>query len=72
MDKNYMSPEEAAPLLGISPADIRKFMRSGALDLGLALDPKKTGLRNWRFKIYPDKVRKIRGDEPIKEEDKNE
>ncbi len=65
MAKAYMSPEEAAPLLGISPKDIRRNMRNGALDLGLALDPKKTGQKNWKFKIYPAKLYKITGGEPI-------
>ena len=59
--KPYMSPEEAAPLLGISPADVRKYMRSGVLDLGIALDPKKTGRKTWKFKIYPAKLEKITG-----------
>ena len=36
--KKYMSPEEAAPLLGISPSKIRQYMRNGALDLGLAIE----------------------------------
>lgn len=61
IEKKYLSPEDAAPILGLSPADIRKNMRNGVLDLGLALDPKKTGKKNWKFKIYPDKLNKITG-----------
>ena len=62
--KKYMSPEEAAPLLGISPSKIRQYMRNGALDLGLAIDPKKSGEKNWRFKIYPKKLYKVIGGDP--------
>lgn len=63
-EKKYMSPEEAAPLLGISPAKVRQYMRSGALDLGLVIDPKKSGEKNWRFKIYPAKLYKVIGGDP--------
>ena len=59
--KKYMGPEEAAPLLGISPAKVRQYMRNGVLDLGLVVDPKKSGEKNWRFKIYPAKLYKVIG-----------
>ncbi len=62
--KKYMSPEEAAPLLGISAAKVREYMRKGVLDLGLVIDPKKSGERYWRFKIYPAKLYKVIGGDP--------
>lgn len=63
MEKRYMSPEEAAPLLGISPAKVRQYMRDGVLDIGLVVDPKKSGEKNWRFKIYPAKLYKVIGED---------
>ncbi|WP_455650329.1 hypothetical protein [Enterocloster citroniae] len=62
MAKACMSAEAVAPILGISPKNIRKGMRDGTLDLGVATDPKKSGKSRWDFKIYPAKVEKIIGE----------
>ena len=62
MAKACMSPEEAAPILGISPKNIRRDMRNGTLDLSIAIDSKKAGKKSWEFKIYPAKVEKIIGE----------
>lgn len=61
MVRAWLSPEEAAPILGMKPAKIRKYMRSNALDLGLAIPPEKTGKTKWEFRIYPAKIEKIIG-----------
>ena len=55
MEKRYLSPEDAAPFLGLSAAAVRKYMRNGSMDLGMVLSPKKTGTKTWRYKIYPEK-----------------
>jgi predicted transcriptional regulator len=34
MEKRYLSPEDAAPFLGLSAAAVRKYMRNGSMDLG--------------------------------------
>nr|DAU79466.1 MAG TPA: Regulatory phage protein cox [Caudoviricetes sp.] len=43
MEKRYLSPEDAAPFLGLSAAAVRKYMRNGSMDLGMVLSPQKTG-----------------------------
>ena len=63
-EKKYMSPEEAAPLLGISPAKVRQYMRNGVLHLGLVVAPKKSGEESWRLKIYPAKLYRVIGGDP--------
>ena len=60
--KLWLSPEEAAPVLGMKPAKIRDYMRRGILDLGLAIPPEKTGKTMWEFRIYPAKVERIIGE----------
>lgn len=62
MARLWLSPEEAAPVLGMKPAKIRDYMRRGILDLGLAIPPEKTGKTVWEFRIYPAKVEKIIGE----------
>ena len=62
MAKLWLSPEEAAPVLGMKPAKIRDCMRRGILDLGLAIPPEKTGKTMWEFRIYPAKVARIIGE----------
>ncbi len=58
--KAYLSPEEAALQIGICPREIRKLMRLGQLDLGLAIPP-SGGKKHWTFKIYQGKIDKITG-----------
>ena len=41
---------------------IRKLMRLGEIDLGLAIPPYK-GKSTWTFKIYQEKIDKILGKE---------
>ena len=48
MTRLWLSPEEAAPVLGMKPAKIRNYMRRGILDLGLAIPPEKTGMNRNR------------------------
>lgn len=75
MTRLWLSPEEAAPVLGMKPAKIRNYMRRGILDLGLAIPPEKTGKTVWEFRIYPAKVEKIIGEKlerPEKEESQDE
>ena len=62
MAKLWLSPEEAAPVLGMKPAKSRDYMRRGILDLGLAIPPEKTGKTMWEFRIYPAKVERIIGE----------
>lgn len=62
MARLWLSPEEAAHVLGMKPAKIRNYMRRGILDLGLAIPPEKTGKTVWEFRIYPAKVEKIIGE----------
>lgn len=62
MGRLWLSPEEAAPVLGMKPAKNRNYMRRGILDLGLAIPPEKTGKTMWEFRIYPAKVEKIIGE----------
>ena len=62
MTRLWLSPEEAAPVLGMKPAKIRNYMRRGILDLGLAIPPEKTGKTMWEFRIYPAKIEKIIGE----------
>ena len=58
--KAYLSPEEASSQIGICPREIRKLMRLGQLDLGLAIPP--TGKKkHWTFRIYQGKIDKIIG-----------
>ena len=47
MEKRYLSPEDAAPFLGLSAAAVRS--------------PQKTGTKTWRYKIYPEKLKQITG-----------
>ena len=61
MEKRYLSPEDAAPFLGLSAAAVRKYMRNGSMDLGMVLSPQKTGTKTWRYKIYPEKLKQIIG-----------
>lgn len=63
MSKPYLSPEEASLQLGICPREIRKNMRLGKLDLGLAIPP-GDGKRQWTFRIYQGKIDKITGNSP--------
>lgn len=73
MARLWLSPEEAAPVLGMKPAKIRDYMRRNVLDLGLAIPPEKTGKTMWEFRIYPAKVEKITGSSlEIVKEYKNE
>ncbi len=58
--KAYLSPEEASLQLGISPREIRKYMRLGKLDLGLAIPPEGKK-KHWKFRIYQGKIDKIIG-----------
>lgn len=64
MTKLCLRPEDAAPILGKSPSNIRRDMRRGVLDLGLVIPPEKSGKATWEFRIYPAKVEKIIGGEP--------
>ena len=61
MEKRYLSPEDAAPFLGLSAAAVRKYMRNGSMDLGMVLSPQKTGTKTWRYKIYTEKLKQITG-----------
>ena len=56
----YLSPEEASLQLGICPREIRRRMRRGEIDLGVAFPP-SPGKRQWSFKIYQSKIDKITG-----------
>lgn len=58
--KTYLSPEEASLQLGISPREIRKYMRLGKIDLGIAIPPDGKG-KHWRFCIYQGKIDRIMG-----------
>lgn len=69
MGRLWLSPEEAAPVLGMKPAKIRNYMRRGILDLGLAIPPEKTGKTMWEFRIYPAKVEKIIGEKLARPEE---
>lgn len=60
--KAYLSPEEASLQLGISPRVIRKEMRLGRIDLGVAIPP-GGGKKHWLFRIYQEKINKITGKE---------
>ena len=62
MTKLCLRPEDAAPILGKSPKNIRRDMRRGVLDLGLVIPPEKSGKTTWEFRIYPAKVEKIIGE----------
>lgn len=68
MARLWLSPEEAAPVLGMKPAKIRNYMRRGILDLGLAIPPEKTGKTMWEFRIYPAKIEKIIGEKLVRPE----
>ena len=61
MEKRFLSPEEAAPYLGLSAAAVRKYMRNGSIDLGIVLSPSCTGTKNWRYRIYPEKLKLVTG-----------
>ena len=58
--KAYLSPEEASSQIGICPREIRKLMRLGQLDLGLAIPP-HGGKKHWTFRIYQGKIDRITG-----------
>ena len=58
--KPYLSPEEASLQLGICPREIRRRMRRGEIDLGVAFPP-SPGKQHWSFKIYQAKIDKITG-----------
>lgn len=60
--KAYLSAEEASSQLGISPREIRRLMRLGKLDLGIAIPP-HSEKRHWTFRIYQGKIDKIIGRE---------
>ena len=60
--KEYTSAEKASLQLGICPRVIRKLMRLGEIDLGLAIPPYKEK-STWTFKIYQEKIDKILGKE---------
>ena len=60
--KAYLSPEEASLQIGICPREIRKLMRLGKIDLGLAIPP-SGGKKHWTFRIYQRKINKIIGKE---------
>lgn len=62
MDRPYLTPEEASGQLGMAPVEIRRLMRLGLIDLGLAVPP-AGGKTKWRFFIYQDKINKITGKE---------
>lgn len=53
MTKLCLRPEDAAPILGKSPKNIRRDMRRGVLDLGLVIPPEKSGKTTWEFRILP-------------------
>lgn len=69
MRRTWLSPEEAAPILGMKPAKIRNYMRKNILDLGLAIPPERTGKTMWEFRIYPAKVEAIIGEKLELEEE---
>lgn len=60
--KAYLSAEEASLQLGISPREIRRLMRLGKIDLGIAVPPYGEK-RHWTFRIYQGKIDKIIGKE---------
>ena len=62
MVRTWLSPEDAAPVLGMKPSKIRDYMRRNILDLGLAIPPEKTGKTTWESRIYPAKIERIIGE----------
>ncbi len=58
----YLTPEQVSPILGISPAGIRKHMRERTLDLGIAIPPQGKN-KNWIYRIYRGKLNKIVGED---------
>lgn len=57
MEKQWMRPEEAAPIIGIQASRIRNLMRSDyinkttRLPIGRAYPPEKGG-KHWSYRIY--------------------
>lgn len=53
-----MSTREAAKIIGCSQAEVRNRMRQGDWDLGDVIPPdRKKGRQNWKFYIYPEKLK---------------
>ncbi len=61
--KIHFTPEEVAPILGISAARIRKKMREGVLDLGVVIPPTPGKKSNYEYHIYRGKLKSILGEE---------
>ncbi len=57
----YLTPEQASPLLGMSPDYIRAQLRRGMLPIGHAMKSPKG--KHWRFMIYPEMLSKYIGKE---------
>lgn len=55
MENGKITPEQAAPVLGISPNEIRYCMRKGTLPIGHARKANR-GKRQYRYDIYKNLV----------------
>lgn len=60
MDNEKISPEKAAPILGISPNEIRYCLRKGTLPIGHARRSSR-GKRTYRYDIYKNLVMEYAG-----------
>lgn len=61
MEKAKMTPEQASPILGISPNEIRYALRNGTLPIGRARKANRG--KGYRYDIYKDLVMKYIGKE---------
>lgn len=55
-DTNKISVEQAAPVLGISPNQIRYYMRNNRFDPPIGQVRKVPGSTSYRYDIYKNKV----------------
>ncbi len=52
MEKERVSVNEAAEILGMAPHMVRFRMKRGTLPIGKAIPPEKNGTSRWEFRVY--------------------
>lgn len=56
VEKERVSVEEAAKILGMAPYMVRHRMKKKTLNIGEAISPEKNGTSRWEFRIWRHKL----------------
>lgn len=62
-EKQVLTAQEAARILGCTSQKVRERMRRGLWDLGRAIPPEETGKSTWTYEIMRHKLEAFQGEE---------